>query len=272
MRSASFETPPANSQARSNALIPGILNKMLVIRYQDSWGVNNKIPDIYSGMATPGQRIAQARERKGWTQTELATACGWKQSRIGNYEAGISAPKKRDYEIIADAIGLPDVTPSWLMFGATVAEDDAVSPYSVTTDRYAMIPLYSVEARAGGRGASEYEQIAKTLAYRRDWLEANRLSAALCVVVTVSGESMQPTIFHGDTVLVNTGDHKIQNGQVYAFRHDEGARIKRLFVQMDGKIRVVSDNPDKITYPDEFLTPDTDAGMIGRVVHRSGRV
>ena len=83
---------------------------------------------------------------------------------------------------------------------------------------------------------------------------------------------MQPTIFNGDTVLVNTGDRKIQNGQMYAFRHEDGARIKRLFTQLDGKVRVVSDNPDKITYPDEFLTPDTDAGMIGRVVHRSGRV
>lgn len=224
-------------------------------------------------MATPGQRIAEARERKGWTQTELATACGWKQSRIGNYEAGISAPKKRDYEIIADAIGLPDVTPSWLMFGVRVAPEDR-SEYEVTEDRYAMIPLLStVEARAGtSRRGADHEQVGKTLAYRRDWLEANGLSAALCVVVPVSGDSMQPTIFNGDTVLVNTGDHKIANGQVYAFRHEDGPRIKRLFKQLDGKVRVVSDNPDKIAYPDEYLTPDSDAAMIGRVVHRSGRV
>ncbi|MFZ4835905.1 helix-turn-helix domain-containing protein [Rouxiella sp. Mn2063] len=36
--------------------------------------------------------IASERKKLGITQAALAEACGWRQSRLGNYEAGSRAP------------------------------------------------------------------------------------------------------------------------------------------------------------------------------------
>jgi len=36
--------------------------------------------------------IANERKKLGITQSVLATACGWNQSRLANYETGIRAP------------------------------------------------------------------------------------------------------------------------------------------------------------------------------------
>ena len=49
------------------------------------------------------------------TQAQLlALIPGWKASRLGNYEAGISSPGVEDIELISKAT---NVSPCWLMFG-----------------------------------------------------------------------------------------------------------------------------------------------------------
>lgn len=157
----------------------------------------------------------------------------------------------------------------WLDRPHQAAEE--VKPY-LDKEKYAYIPRYRVVAAAGAPRNSEHEEIDGTHAYRRDWLDRHGLVPAACVVIEVTGHSMHPTISDGDVVLVNTADRTLRNGEVYAFRHDDGPRLKRLFKQLDGRIRVASDNQDKIAFPDEWLTPDMDVGMIGKVVHRAGAV
>jgi transcriptional regulator with XRE-family HTH domain len=61
-------------------------------------------------------RIKLARKMAG-LQTQaslLALIPGWKPSRLGNYEAGISTPGPDDIQLIADATG---VSACWLTFG-----------------------------------------------------------------------------------------------------------------------------------------------------------
>lgn len=61
-------------------------------------------------------RIKLARRMAGLeTQAALVARIeGWKPSRIGNYEAGVSTPGPDDMLRIAEATG---VSPCWLMFG-----------------------------------------------------------------------------------------------------------------------------------------------------------
>jgi len=61
-------------------------------------------------------RIKLARKMAGLrTQASLlALIPGWKPSRLGNYEAGISAPSPDDVLLIAEATG---VSACWLTFG-----------------------------------------------------------------------------------------------------------------------------------------------------------
>lgn len=139
-------------------------------------------------------------------------------------------------------------------------------------NKYAFIARYRIKGSAGTGRDNGHEEIGGTHAYRRDWLERKKLLAGACVVIEAEGDSMHPTIFDGDVVLINTQERTVANSQVYAFNTEDGVRIKRLFKQLDGRVRVVSDNPNKTTYPDEFLTPGMDVEIIGRVVHRSGGV
>lgn len=62
--------------------------------------------------ATVGAQIRAAREAKGWTQLDLAKACGWAdkdsggQGRISHYEKGRREPGVEEIRIIADALGV----------------------------------------------------------------------------------------------------------------------------------------------------------------------
>lgn len=143
---------------------------------------------------------------------------------------------------------------------------------TVADEKYAMIRRYAIKGGAGNGHENGHEEISGTHAYRRDWLERKKLTADACVVIEVTGESMQPTITDGDVVLVNTASRKLLNGRVFAFNTEDGVRIKRLFKQMDGRVRMVSDNQDKTLYPDDYLTPSMEVTIIGEVVHRSGGV
>ncbi|MCE1344859.1 helix-turn-helix transcriptional regulator [Enterobacter asburiae] len=49
-------------------------------------------------------RIAQERKRIGLTQAELASALGWKPSRLSNYELGIRKPSLDDCRSIVDGL------------------------------------------------------------------------------------------------------------------------------------------------------------------------
>jgi phage repressor protein C with HTH and peptisase S24 domain len=92
-------------------------------------------------------------------------------------------------------------------------------------------------------------------------------------VVKTEGLSMYPTLGENEPVVVYLDDVKLVSGKVYAIEdEDEGLRIKRLFRQSDRRIRVVCDNPDKMMYPDDWITPDTKTRIVGRVVYRSGEL
>lgn len=82
---------------------------------------------------------------------------------------------------------------------------------------------------------------------------------------------MEPTLFNGDTVSINTEDTALIDDAVYAIVVSDQLRIKRLRRTRDGGILIKSDNSTQ--WPDEFIPPneaDT-VKIIGRVFDKSGR-
>ena len=65
-----------------------------------------------------GTRILTARITKGWTQGQLAEACGWdaikSQNRISKYEDATNEPGLAELILLANAL---DVEPCTLAFG-----------------------------------------------------------------------------------------------------------------------------------------------------------
>lgn len=60
--------------------------------------------DIFIPMKSYGEKIAERRKSKGWSQGQLAEKIGWNQSRIGNYESGARQPNESDLRVIAKAL------------------------------------------------------------------------------------------------------------------------------------------------------------------------
>lgn len=96
-----------------------------------------------------------------------------------------------------------------------------------------------------------------------------------CFVTDIIGSSMEPTFFEGFTVLVDTKRREFVDGALFAFNYGDNCRIKRVFIGMDNRIRLSSDNPDKIRFPDEHYTypqdkENPDIKPIGMVRWHSG--
>ena len=144
-------------------------------------------------------------------------------------------------------------------------------PMAEYADEIVLVPFVDAQVSAGDGVSNQHENVKELHQYTRSWIDRNGFHGPALRRVKVSGRSMERTLFDGDVVLVNTDDKKIINGRTYSFLVGGEARVKRLYKQMDGKIRAVSDNPDKVEYPDEYLTQDHMPEMIGRVVDRSGK-
>ena len=65
----------------------------------------------------------------------------------------------------------------------------------------------------------------------------------MAALLSVKGESMQPTLFDGDLVLVDRNRFTVQSGKIYAFVDgDDGARVKRLRLFGNAGLVIQSDN------------------------------
>jgi len=128
------------------------------------------------------------------------------------------------------------------------------------------IGLMSNKLGCGPATLLEYDSLIGKYPVPKRILDQFGVSAADCRMLQVSGDSMAPYVDDGGYVLVNTKDITIKNGAVYAVRDQEVAMVKRLFRQMDGRVRVESYNKD---YGDEYLTPDREGVILGRVIWRA---
>lgn len=74
------------------------------------------------------------------------------------------------------------------------------------------------------------------------WLAKKGLSPGDLFAIEVKGESMEPSLYDGDVVIVNTADTTLVNGEVYAVNYEGEAVIKRM-VREGGQWYLSSDNP-----------------------------
>lgn len=97
----------------------------------------------------------------------------------------------------------------------------------------------------------------------------NRYSLGLkdCLLLRIDGDtSMSPFVDNHGIVLVNMKDRNIHSGEVYAVQGPDSTFVKRLFQQMDGRIRIESfDSAHGI----EYCTPGKDINILGKVVWRA---
>ena len=76
-------------------------------------------------------------------------------------------------------------------------------------------------------------------------------------VIFGSGNSMEPTIYGGDALLVDKSRREINDGRIYCIRQDGQLKIKRLQKLSKTKLKIISDNKDYEPITLDF-TKDTD--------------
>ena len=132
------------------------------------------------------------------------------------------------------------------------------------------VPVFGIEI-AAGRGvlANEPTPVEGYLAFERQWLDRRGLDATQCLVVSVRGESMEPTLPAGTLILVDQTRRKRYEGRVYVVRSDpEDTLVVKRAGRSGGKWILVSDNPDPEWSPVPW--PKTGTKVLGEVVWASG--
>lgn len=133
-------------------------------------------------------------------------------------------------------------------------------------DEFAIIPVYDVHVSAGcGLISDGVTEPSNRLAFRRDWLSERGLHAKDLLIVFARGDSMIPTIQDKEPLLVNSADKNLDDGFIYVIRSVDKIWVKRVQIQFDGSLLLISDNK---TYPPMQLDFDasTDIEVIGKVV------
>lgn len=106
---------------------------------------------------------------------------------------------------------------------------------------YRFIP--KVEAVAGAGATLETSsEVLGYYAFRSDFLGREHISEQNSVMMQVRGDSMQPLINDGDTLLVDQSDTQILDGRIYVVTLGDELRVKRLQKGFKGYI-LRSENP-----------------------------
>ena len=107
--------------------------------------------------------------------------------------------------------------------------------------------------------------------YRFALLRQLGADAKHLAVVTATGDSMEPRIYEGDSVLVDTSQQTVVDGRVYVVWYAGACRVKRLYRTPSRGVLIRSDNSNR--YPDLHVDEANSIHLrvIGRVLHVSGR-
>jgi phage repressor protein C with HTH and peptisase S24 domain len=131
---------------------------------------------------------------------------------------------------------------------------------------FVLVPRYDVQGSAGHGSIVHSEQIVDHLAFRTDWVK-NTLGVTEkdLVLISVKGDSMEPTLSNDDLILVNIQKGRIEDNAVYVLQHDGDLLVKRIQRKMDGALIIKSDNP---LYEQEVLDSSQAESLhvLGRVV------
>ena len=206
----------------------------------------------------------------GLSQAELATALGdHVQSMVAHVEAGRRGLRydalvkaARELGVSLDyLVGLTDdPTPAVQRTGAAHAVAETGVAYGPGSLISRPLEVLEVAAAAGGGAAVFDETPVGLFWFSSDWLERRSIDPTQAKIIGVQGESMEPTLPDGCSILVDCNRREPRQGRLYVLRTEEGLVVKRLGKDDQGRWQVVSDNPG---WPPTLLTYG--AEIIGEV-------
>ena len=229
-------------------------------------------------MLFQGRRVHRLRAIHGISQTKLAKMVGTTPSQVSVIESNKSRPSLKTAIALARAL---DTSLDYL-----TGEIDNATPYSgLLTDpglwyEYHLGPdrewgttdddkwndyvaITEVDTAAGAGAVVHDERITGRMKFPARWLRREGLEAQHCRIIRVIGESMEPTLPDGCSILVNHEVTEPEDGKIFVIRAGDELIVKRTLQLKSGRWVVASDNPDTKTWPTRPWP--TDAVVIGQV-------
>lgn len=192
-----------------------------------------------------GMRIKEAvREAGGDAAVKLRG--GIAVGTLNNAQSGTNLPSTETLIKLSAATGR---SIDWMLTGCEQ------QTYQVPDD-FTAVPLLPEAVSAGdGREASANDgEAADHVLFRREFLRSLSVNPQKAALLTVRGDSMEPTLSSGDLILADTGDQDISTAGVFVISVDGSAMVKRLMRRGDGSVMVISDNQQ--LYPPETVAAD----------------
>lgn len=172
--------------------------------------------------------------------------------------ATMKSRNKIPYKEILEFCAKKKISINWLMF------DQVVESLQVETEKFAKVAYFKdIYASAGG-GAENYDETDESITIDEEIM--NHLGGPIRLkdiqALNVIGDSMEPTLNSGDIVFLDRASTNPNRAGVYVVTTPNGLFIKRLQLQTNGMVALVSDND---AYSDE-LVDGNDMSVLGRVV------
>ena len=188
--------------------------------------------------------------------------CGLSEGTLRDYLRGSSYPTIDRLSKIASSA---KTSMPWLI-GYDLCNDHQQSTLGISDDEFALIPGYRIQASAGHGTLTQGElEPCRYLAFRRKWLRWRGFEEKELAIVWSKGDSMEPTIFNNDTMVVHLGRTRPVDGHIYVVRNDDQLWVKRLQVLPSAWL-LLSDNkhyePIKVPKDEQH-----NFEVIGQVVH-----
>ncbi|MBQ8476144.1 helix-turn-helix domain-containing protein [bacterium] len=192
------------------------------------------------------QNLRILRQKLNLTQQAFADSIGEKQTKIKDIE---TSKQKISVDFAKKVEKIHHVDFKWLLTGeGSMFQSDSPSDKNcITIERIHINP----SCGKGTMVIDEAEITPITLGKKliQNIFKINDIQNLK--VFTASGDSMEPTIFDGDDLLVDVGNLDFNNGGIFVIEKFGDWFIKRLRLRFDGNLEIISDNKEK--YPIEVI-------------------
>ena len=190
------------------------------------------------------------------SQAELASALNINRSAITQARKKDSIPDRWILQLYR-SFGL---SPDWIESGMGHTFQQQSNP---NDDIFADVPKVKARLSAGGGSFEVGSEIEGYYAFRNDWLKAKGTLDKM-VLMDIFGNSMEPEMKDGDTILIDESQKDILAGAIYAVGVDDTIMVKRL-EKHPNKLVLISDNKD---YSPIYLQSDEidSVRIIGKVI------
>jgi transcriptional regulator with XRE-family HTH domain len=220
-------------------------------------------------MDTLGNRMKEARARRGMSQARLAKLLGLGQSTIASIENG----RNRGSGSLVQIAAALAVSPLWLAEGKGPPDADPAAALGaqLSTGRVYHVPIVPAPASCGGGGRSS-QPVGEYLVKDASFFTKRKLNPASAIAIQADGDAMADFIVDGDVVVFDTSRRDLETGRIFLIEHPAGLRIRQMRRDIDGSWVVGNRNPDKVRFPDERIAEDsTDRlKLLGTFVYREG--